>query len=52
MLHTFLQLVIEHRVTLVTLTKYFCNCRSQFILQKWSQKYDKLIASFTDQEVN
>ena len=36
------------RVTQLSLTKYFRDCQSRFILQKWSQKYDKFPTSFTD----
>ena len=36
------------RVTQLSLTKYFRDCQSRFILQKWSQKYDKVPTSFTD----
>ena len=32
----------------ITLTKYFRDCRLLSVLQKWSQKYDKLFASFAN----
>ena len=37
-------------VTRLSLTKYFHDCWLQFVSQKWSQKYDKLIVSFTDMQ--